>query len=66
MINVRVGDIVRVQDIHHREPHYYEVDRIEQNGVISQPACFKHWFDDITAVYRLTGKHFKCIWEKDT
>lgn len=61
---IKVGDIVRVEDIHHTKPHYYEVYRIEQNCVVSQPAGFKHWFKDITAIYRLTGKHFNCIWEE--
>ncbi len=61
---IKIGDIVRVEDIHHIEPHYYEVDHIEQNGVVSQPAHFRHRLDDVTAIYRLIGKDFKCIWEK--
>lgn len=59
---VKVGDIVRVEDIHSDAPHFYEVSRIEKNGVVSQPASFKHWFIDITAVYRYDGKNFECIW----
>lgn len=68
MINfkqIKVGDIVRVEDIHHREPHYYEVSIVQQDCVISQPAYFKHWLRDITAIYRINGKDFKCIWERE-
>ncbi len=61
---VKIGDIVRVEDIHHTKQYYYEVDEVHSNSIISQPAQFRHRFDDITAIYRLIGKDFKCIWEK--
>lgn len=63
---IEKGDIVRVEDIHHDAPHFYEVHRKEMDGVISQPACFKHTFDEITAIYRYNGEDFKCIWQKET
>lgn len=59
---VKVGDIVRVEDLHSDKPNFYEVSRIEKNCVVSQPASFKHWFKNITAVYRYDGKNFECIW----
>ncbi len=62
---VKVGDIVRVEDIHHDAPHFYEVARKHFDGVISQPASFKHTFDEITAIYRYNGKDFKCIWGRE-
>ena len=62
---IKKGDIVRVEDIHHDAPHFYEVNRIQGDGVISQPACFKHTFNEITAIYRYNGEDFKCIWQKE-
>ena len=61
---IRVGDIVRVEDCHHMEPHFYEVNRVVSDGVVSQPACFHHNFNEITAIYRYDGRDFKCIWQR--
>lgn len=57
------GDIVRVESCHSANPHFYEVSEIRSDGVVSQPACFHHRYNEITAVYRYDGKHFGCIWE---
>jgi hypothetical protein len=61
---IKVGDIVRVQDCHHLEPHFYEVSRVVADGVVSQPACFHHHFNEITAIYRHDGRDLKCIWQR--
>lgn len=65
----KIGDIVRVQDCHHAEPHFYEVssfktDHLGNSYAVSQPADYSHSVDDITAIYRYNGKDLKCIWEK--
>lgn len=60
---IKNGDIVRVESCHSLEPHFYEVSQIREDGVVSQPACFRHRYNEITAVYRYDGKHFACIWE---
>lgn len=60
---IKKGDIVRVESVHSCEPHYYEVDRIYDDGVISQPADFRHRNNEITAIYRRETMHFICIWE---
>lgn len=61
---VKAGDLILVQDCHHLEPHTYEVSRIDDNGPVSQPADFYHWWHEINAVYRLSksGKTYRCIW----
>ena len=60
---IQRGDIVRVESCHSLEPHFYEVYQITDDGVVSQPACFHHRYNEITAVYRYDGKHFACVWE---
>ena len=60
---IKIGDIVRVEDCHHAEPHYYEVSDIRGDGVVSQPADYRHRWNAITAVYRLKGNDFVMIWE---
>ena len=62
---VRINDLVRVQDYHHLQPNCYQVDRIDERGVVSQPACYSHWWHEIIGVYRYDGTDYKCIWEKE-
>ena len=65
---IKEGDIIRVEDWYHSEPHYYEVsskgvDFTHTKYAKSQPADYNHDYRDITAVYRLKGKDFICLWE---
>jgi hypothetical protein len=66
----KIGDIVRVKDCHHAEPHFYEVSYIKTDYsgnayAVSQPADFSHRFEDVTAIYRYDGKDLKCIFQED-
>lgn len=65
MPKIRVGDIVRIKSCHTTELKCYEVDSIQTDGVVSQPAGFHHDFNEIIAIYRFYGKDFKCIWERE-
>lgn len=65
MPKARVGDIVRIKSYHTDLLKCYEVDRVEIDGVVSQPAGFHHDLNEIIAIYRFYGKDFKCIWERE-
>lgn len=65
MPKIRVGDIVRIKSCHTSKLKCYEVDSIELDGVISEPAGFHHNYNEIIAVYRFDGNDFKCIWERE-
>jgi hypothetical protein len=63
---LQVGDVVKVKDCHHFEPHFYEVDSISEDSFRSQPADYRHKFEDIIAIYRPTngpGNGLELIWE---
>lgn len=65
MPKILEGDIVRIGSIHCLELRCYEVSRIVDDGVVSQPAGFHHNFNEIVAVYRFDGTDFKCVWERE-
>ena len=65
MPKIRVGDIVRIKSCHTDKLKCYEVDSIELDGVVSEPAGFHHDYNEIIAVYRFDGADFKCIWERE-
>lgn len=64
MPKILLGDIVRINSIHSSELSCYEVSEIRQEGVVSQPAGFRHRYNEIIAIYRFDGADFKCIWER--
>lgn len=61
---VQLGDIVRINSVHSNRLNCYEVSSIESNGVVSQPAGFRHCYNEIIAIYRFDGTDFKCVWER--
>lgn len=61
---LKAGDIIKVQSCHDPEPCCYEVSKITENAAISQPADFKHRYNDILAVYRYNGHDYQCIWQQ--
>lgn len=65
MPKILVGDIVRIKSVHMAKLKCYEVDSIELDGVVSEPAGFHHRYNEIIAVYRFDGTDFKCIWERE-
>lgn len=62
MVKLKIGDLVKVQDCHHAEPHVYEVAEICLGGFVSQPAAFFHRTNEIVAVYRFNGNDYKEVW----
>ena len=64
MPHIHLGDIVRINSAHCESLNCYEVSSIESDCVISQPAGFRHRYNEIIAIYRFDGKDFKCIWER--